>query len=160
MTGRARLRRLRRGGFTLAELMVYFALVTTALVVFGGIEITISRSVSMQQALIDIENQAAMYMSWARRDIEAARTVKVEEGKRIKIVRLDGVEVSYQGTERIERNEAGERGRHTFRLLQALEVTRTGPQVEVTATFGETLGWKQKLQRRFRRVATPRREAK
>ena len=67
----------RRRGFTILELLIYFSLVTTAMVVFGGIELGAQRTVDMQHALIEINTQAQSYMFVFRRDVESARSLEV-----------------------------------------------------------------------------------
>ena len=63
----------RRRGFTLIELVVYLGLVATALLVFGGIEVSAHRNLAVQSALIDMENQSASYLGALRPPLAATQ---------------------------------------------------------------------------------------
>lgn len=139
--------------------MVYFTLVTTAMVVFGGIELGAQRAVDMQHALLEINTQSQGYLLAFRRDVESARKVRLTQ-EVLSITRLDGIEVVYRGIERRELGPKGvERGRHVFRRLQKLSFTRD-PKTQgivCTAEFGSTLEARSVVRREFRRMAIPRR---
>lgn len=147
-----------RRGFTLIELLVYLSLVSSALVVFGGIELSAQRTVAIQQALVDIHQQSATYLGRFRKDVEDARSLELQRD-RLEVVRLDGTRVTYTGGERLEADAGGKiRGRSIFTTLKAIEVRRVPlGGVELKATFTSRLGWKDDVKRTYRRVATPRR---
>jgi hypothetical protein len=146
-----------RRGFTIAELVIYMGLVTSALAVFGGISISAQRSLGLQSTLIDMENQAAGYLGSFRRDVEAAKSLEVRED-RVLVHRLDGSAVIYRAGERSVLDAEGtQSGREVFGLLRGLSAKRIGGQVHVEARFFLDLYWGQ-VARTFRRAAAPRRE--
>jgi hypothetical protein len=147
----------RRRGFTLIELCVYLSLVSSALLVFGGIELSARRSLSVQSALIDMENQASSYLGALRRDVEASTAVDVKADT-VLVHKFDGSGVVYRAGERRELDPAGkERVREVYPLLGAIVATQAGSRVSVEARFSVELGWA-KLERTFSRGASPRRE--
>jgi prepilin-type N-terminal cleavage/methylation domain-containing protein len=149
-------RRLARG-FTLVELMVYLALISSALGVFAGITLQAQRSLSVQSTLIDFENQAASYLGALRRDVEGAKGLDVRKD-RVLVHLLDGSAVIYRAGERTVLDAQGkQRARELFSLLAALSAEQDGAGVRVEARFAIDLHWGQ-VQRTFRKAATPRRE--
>ena len=141
-----------RRGFTLVELMVTLTLVVGALVVVGGIELGAQRSVALQQALLDMQRQAGLYLARVRRDVEQARTLELQP-ERLRVVRLDGVEVVYVAGERREREQV-----ERFGSIEELAVSSgaVAEEVVVTIRCAAPLGRADVVRREFRRVATPR----
>jgi type II secretory pathway pseudopilin PulG len=155
---RLRRQHLRRStrGFTLAELLVYLALVSTALVVFGMIEMGARRSVALQGALIDCESSAQRYLSPLRRDVEDARSVAAVTTC-LNIVRLDGTRVTYTAKERVERSAEGKVVvRQPFALAQKVEFSASKNEVRAKLTLRCVFGWRDAIERTYERVSTPR----
>lgn len=154
----------RRRGTTFAELLVYIGLLTTGLLVIGGLEQAAQRALQLEQGLIDIEMQAAGLLGSLRRDVEAARRLELDRGV-LRIERQDGRLVRYEARRRVESGGALPAERvEEFPLNEALAVSfeAEGPPgaarlVVVEATF-VSRGRDGKLERKFRRTAAPRAE--
>jgi hypothetical protein len=149
----------RRRGFTLAELAVYMGLVATGVMVFAGIELSAQRSIAIQGTLLDMSTQANTYLGALRRDVEAARSVRIQaDGRELLVQRPDGSTVLYRAGLRIELGADGkQRARERYRLLIELRIRRpspSGPQLIAEARFARG-----EVERTFRRSAAQRRGA-
>lgn len=147
---------MRRRGFTLIEMVVYMGLVTTGLIVCGGIELQAQRSVAVQGSLVDIDTQALDFLGKLRRDVEDGRTLTVRDGAELVVLRLDGSSVIYRTGTRIDLSAAGkERTRERYRLQTGFSasVSKAPSKVAVIATFKRG-----DVERTFHKVAAPRLE--
>lgn len=145
-----------RRGFTLIELMIYLALVSVALVMFMGIELGARKSVALQQAILDVEEESRRCLDAFRRDVEAAREVLVAEDE-LKLIRHDGRRVRYALGTRQERDPRGQLlGEEFYPRSQALSFAREGSQIRLSVTLTRSLGGESELKRDYQRVATPR----
>jgi hypothetical protein len=148
----------RRRGFTLAEMLVYLSLVTTGMVVIGGLEVQSTKALEIQQILVDLQLQSSALLGSLRRDVEQARSIESDRGA-LRIRRLDGVTVSYEAGARLEVHGAEPARRTTYLKNTALVVHVDGslggrsPIVTVEVTF-EDHG----LRRVYTGTAAPRRE--
>jgi type II secretory pathway pseudopilin PulG len=69
-------RRARRRGFTLIELLAYIALVTAAMIVIAGIEVTASHAAFLERALIDLALDGDALEVHLRDDLRQATRVE------------------------------------------------------------------------------------
>lgn len=145
----------RARGFTLTELMVYMALVTTGLAVFGSIEMGARRSVGLQSALIDLQSASDLTLAAFRRDVEAAKSLQVG-ADRLEVVRLDGTRVVYDAKERVEQDAKGKELQRTPVGAESLTFERSAGQVRAKLTLKRTFSWRDSLTRSYERVARPR----
>jgi len=149
----------RRRGFTLAELAVYMALVSMAMLLFAGIELSAQRSVRVQGALLDIESQGLRCLGALRRDVEAARSVTVlDQGRELLLQMDDGGAVLYRAGARTELAPDGrQRAREGFGLLVDLRVSQepSSGRVRVEARFARG-----EVRRTLLRSALPRRRTR
>lgn len=155
--------RRRQTGTTLVELLVYVGLLTSGLLVLGGLELGAQRALGLQQGLIDVEFQSLGLLGALRRDVEAARRLALDP-KALVVERHDGVSIRYEAGARIETAPSlgATPRRDAFPtntdLRISLEGALTGkPLVIVEATF-TSKGQHGAVTRSFRRVAAPRGE--
>jgi hypothetical protein len=154
----------RRRGTTFAELLVYMGLLTAGLLVVGGLEQMAGRTLQLEQALIDIEMQAAGLLGAVRLDVARARRLELDAGALV-IERHDGRRVRYDAGRRTESGGALPAERvEAFPLNTALAVSYevegppgASPILVVDATF-TSRGRDGKVERTFRRTASPRAE--
>ena len=154
MTRSGRARRARRS-FTLAEMLVYLALVTGALVAIGGLSLSAQRTLRLQQSLIDINVDATRYLSALRRDVEAARTLHVEPA-RLELLRADGRRVVYIVGRRLESAGAGAGGALHFPTMRGLSVAAVGSGVRVRIDLTAPGADGGEVRRTFEGAAAPR----
>lgn len=159
MSARARARA--RRGTTLVELLVYIGLLTSGLLVLGGLELGAQRALSLQQGLIDVELESIAMLGALRRDVEAARRLELDP-KALVVERHDGRTIRYEAGARLESTAGAPPRRDPFPtnsdLRVSLEAALTGkPLVVVEATF-TSKGPHGAVTRSFRRVAAPRGE--
>lgn len=144
-------------GFTLAEVLVYMALVTGSLVAIGGLALTAQQTLRLQQSLVDINVDATQFLSSLRRDVEAARRLDVEAA-RLTVHLPDGRRVVYAPEARTEYTAAGElRGTIHFPTLKGLTVASLASGVQVKLAM-EAPGAERRdrVRRTFEGTAAPR----
>lgn len=154
-------RRQRRRGTTFVELLVYIGLLTSGMLVLGGLELAAQRALTMQQALIDIDLESIGLLGALRRDVEAARRLELDPAALV-VERHDGATVRYERGARVESRPGAEPRREPFPTNSDLRVSLESalggkPLVVVEATFRrETRDGA--VSRSYRRVASPRGE--
>ena len=152
-----------RRGFTLIEVMIYCALVTVGLATFVAVEVSARKSVALQGAILDVEEQSRRFLDAWRRDVEAAQSVTLKRNAKaprgvdaLVVVRLDGRRVEYSLGKRVESDAKGTKlGEDRYAYLQELSFKLSKGQLEASLSARRSLG-QTNLTRTYRRVATPR----
>ncbi|MBL4850016.1 MAG: prepilin-type N-terminal cleavage/methylation domain-containing protein [Planctomycetes bacterium] len=145
----------RRRGFTLIELVIYMALCSVGLATFLMIEVGARQSLTLQGAILDLEEEGRRYLNAWRGDVEAAQQVLVSKD-RVVVVRLDGHTVVYTQGSRVETDAKGKKlGVDWFPRTSKLEFELRGRELKATLEIRRSLG-QTALTRTYRRVATPR----
>lgn len=152
-----------RRGFTLIEVMIYCVLVTVGLATFITVEVSARKSVAMQGAILDVEEQSRRFLDAWRRDVEAAQSVTLQRSVKAssgadsaELLRLDGHRVQYTLGKRVEFDaKGGKLGEDRYAYLVELNFKLTKGQLEASLNASRSLG-QSSLTRTYRRVATPR----
>ncbi|MGE0712240.1 MAG: type II secretion system protein [Planctomycetota bacterium] len=156
MVRRSRLQRRGGRGFTLVELAIYLALVTVGLATFASIEEAARRGVALQGALIDVQRTGQDYLSSFRADVEGASVAQVASDA-LFVQRQDGSKVRYDGAGRREWDARGaELPAGPAALVASAHFERAGREVRLELQVRCQFGWREAIERTYRRTATPR----
>jgi hypothetical protein len=175
----------RQRGFTLAELMIYLALLVAGTVMIAGLELTASRAAFLERALVDLGLEAEELGGRFREDVFGAVRVdqgKIANGKGTLLVlgTPGGGEVRWEveGAARAEtvgpvtrienarlvRRAFAQAGAaptrvQTFAFIERLALTRSGRSLRLDLTLAASRGDEITARRSYQLAASPVAEA-
>jgi prepilin-type N-terminal cleavage/methylation domain-containing protein len=151
-----------RKGFTLIELIVYLALVSSAATVLLGLEIAASRSTYLESALLTIHGQADRLLSTFSDDVAAATACRME-GELLVLEQALGRIEYVPSAGALERRviDGTEKGnpQHFANIEStrfAIEEAGSRPLVTCEVTFAAPTGEGQVARKRFAALRRPR----